>query len=155
RSASPYVNYAEVGKMEAATKAPTPQRATGGGVLQVPVQGVVRNIDPVHCETQEQAEVVPSIFETLTRAVEGTRIVPWLASDVAVESDGRRYRFRLRPNISFHDGRRLTARDVRFSWERLLTSTSVNRWLLAPIRGARRILEGQGSDLEGFHIVSP
>src|SRR5262249_53893622 len=30
-----------------------------------------------------------------------------------------------------------------------------NRWLLAPIRGARRILEGQGSDLEGFHIVSP
>jgi ABC-type transport system substrate-binding protein len=121
----------------------------------VPLQGVVRDIDPVHCETQEQAEVVPSLFETLTRAIEGTRLVPWLASEVLAESDGRRYRFRLRPNVSFHDGRRLTARDVRYSWERLLASTSVNRWLLSPIRGARRVLDGQASDLDGFHIVSP
>jgi ABC-type transport system substrate-binding protein len=155
RSASPYVNYAEVGKTEAAPRPGAAERPTGGGILHVPLQGVVRNIDPVYCETQEQAEVVPSLFETLTRALEGTRIVPWLASEVVAESEGRRYRFRLRPNVSFHDGRRLTARDVRYSWERLLTSSSVNRWLLAPIRGARRILDGQANDLEGLHIVSP
>ena len=155
RSASPYVNYPEVGKTEAASKPAAVDRPATGGVLQVPLQGVVRDIDPVHCETQEQAEVVPSLFETLTRAIEGTRIVPWLASEVLVENDGRRYRFRLRANVSFHDGRRLTARDVRSSWERLLASSSVNRWLLAPIRGSRRIFDGQASDLEGFHIVSP
>jgi ABC-type transport system substrate-binding protein len=154
RSASPYVNYAELGKAEAAAR-PTAERKAAGGTLHVPISGVARTIDPVLCETQEQAEVVPSTFETLTRALEGTRIVPWLASEVAAEAEGRRYRIRLRPGVSFHDGRRLTARDVRYSWERMLASPSVNRWLLSPIRGARRILDGKTTDLEGFHIVSP
>ncbi len=75
---------------------------------------------PPLCETLEHSEVAPSLFETLTRALDGTRIVPWIASEVLTENDGRRYRFRLRPGVRFHDGRRLTARDVRSSWERLL-----------------------------------
>jgi ABC-type transport system substrate-binding protein len=155
RSTAPYVNYAELGKVEAPSARATPERQKGGGTLHVPIAGVVRSIDPVLCETQEQSEVEPSLFETLTRALEGTRIVPWLASEVLTENDGRRYRFRLRPGVSFHDGRRLTARDVRSSWERLLLTPNVNRWLLAPIRGAKRLLDGEATDLDGFHIVSP
>src|SRR5262249_8368531 len=79
----------------------------------------------------------------------------WLAAEIVTENDGSRYRFRLRPGVRFHDGRRLTARDVRYSWERLLLTESVNRWLLSPIVGARRLIEGGTRDLEGFRIVSP
>ena len=32
---------------------------------------------------------------------------------------------------------------------------TVNRWLLSPIVGARRVIDGETTDLEGFHIVSP
>ncbi len=107
------------------------------------------------CETLENSEVAPSLFETLTRAIDGTRIVPWIASEVLTKSDGRRYRFRLRPGVPFHDGRR--ADDARRP--SLVGATSplrhVNRWLLSPIRGAKRILSGETTDLEGFHIVSP
>ncbi|MGH9366584.1 MAG: ABC transporter substrate-binding protein, partial [Thermoanaerobaculia bacterium] len=155
RSMAPYVNYAELGKAEAPAGRAAPERQAGGGTLQVPVAGVVRSIDPPSCETLEQSEVAPNVFETLLRAVEGTRIIPWLASEVLTENDGRRYRFRLRPGVRFHDGRRLTARDVRHSWERLLLYQAVNRWLLSPIRGAKRLLSGEATDLEGFHIVSP
>ncbi len=155
RSAAPYVNYAELGKAEAAADRPGADRHAGGGIVHVPVAGVVRSIDPALCETQEQSEVGPCLFDTLTRALEGTRIVPWLASEVLTENDGKRYRFRLRPGVRFHDGRRLTARDVRSSWERLLASDSVNRWLLSHIRGAGRLLDGTARDLDGFHIVSP
>jgi len=154
RSAAPYVNYSELGKAEASVER-TPARRAGGGTLHVPIAGVVRTLDPTLCETQEHSEVAPSLFETLTRAIDGTRVVPWIASEVLTEDGGRRYRFRLRPGIRFHDGRRLTTRDVRASWERLLTTESVNRWLLSPIRGARRIIAGEATDLEGFHIVSP
>ncbi len=155
RSTSPYVNYAELGKAEAPAARIAADRQTGGGTLQVPIAGVVRDLDPAFCETQEAAEVVPCLFETLTYAVDGTRIVPWLASEVLTENDGRRYRFRLRPGVRFHDGRRLTARDVRHSWERLLLAQGVTRWQLAPIRGARRLIDGETTDLDGFHIVSP
>ena len=154
RSTAPYVNYAELGKAEAEADRAA-ERTAGGGILHVPIAGVVRSIDPARCETLEHSEVSPAMFETLTRALEGTRIVPGLASEVLTESDGRRYRFHLRPGVRFHDGRRLTARDVRFSWERLLATETVNRWLLSPIQGARRIIDGSAIDLEGFHIVSP
>ena len=154
RSAAPYVNYAELGKAAGAADRAA-DRQTGGGTLQVPIAGVVRTLDPALCETQEQSEVAPSLFETLMRARDGTRIVPWIASEALTENDGQRYHFRLRPGVRFHDGRRLTARDVRYSWERLLLSSTVNRWLLSPVRGAKRIIAGETTVLEGFHIVSP
>ena len=155
RSAAPYVNYAELGKAETSAEPAAPERHAEGGVLQVPNAGVVLTLDPALCETQEQAEIGPSLFGTLTFALGGTRIVPWIASEVLTENEGKRYRFRLRPNVRFHDGRRLTARDVRHSWERLLLTNTVNRWLLAEIRGAKKLIEGRATDLEGFHIVSP
>ena len=155
KSTAPFINYTEVGKAAAAA-APAPARAAGGGVLTVPIAGVIRNLDPAGSETVEQGEVLPNVYEGLLREIEGAQVVPWLASEVHVENDGLRYRFRLRPGIRFHDGRRLTARDVRYSFERLLASKeSDRRWTMAPIRGAKAILTGEATTLEGFHIVSP
>mgnify|MGYP003377631897 CR=1 FL=1 len=67
-------------------------------------------------------ELLPLVFEPLVRIVDGARIVPWLASDFAMEEDGRRFRFTLRDDVRFHDGRAMTARDVRISFDRLLQS---------------------------------
>jgi ABC-type transport system substrate-binding protein len=155
-SIAPFVNYAEVGKTQTTAEQSAPGREKGGGILQAPVAGVVRSLDPSLSGTVEQAEVLPQIFQTLTFAAEGTRIVPWLASSFSTENEGKRFRFKLRPGVRFHDGRRLTARDVRYSLERLLANPQSDcRWQLAPIRGARRLLDGTAADLEGFHIVSP
>ena len=99
---------------------------------------------------------MPLVFETLTRDLEGGRVVPWLASEVIPEDGGARFRFRLRRGVRFHDGRALSARDVRYSFERVLQKgTTGGRFLLAPIRGAQSLIDGKASDLEGFHIVSP
>jgi ABC-type transport system substrate-binding protein len=156
RTNPPYVNYSELGKAKEPAAAAGVDRDAGGGILQVPIAGVVRSLDPSLAGTVEQAEVLPSIYQTLTFAVAGTRIVPWLTSSFAAENDGARFRFKLRPNIRFHDGRRLTARDVRYSFERLLANPQSDcRWQLSVIRGARRMLDDSATDLEGFHIVSP
>jgi len=155
RSIAPYVNYAEVGKAQAQAVRAVSERPAGGGILNVPIAGVVRSFDSALSATAEESEVIATVFETLTWAVEGTRIVPWLASEVSMEKNGTRFRFRLRPGVRFHDGRHLTARDVRHSFERLLASPqNATRGLLSPIRGATRLLEGASTDLEGFHIVS-
>ncbi|HWZ85425.1 MAG TPA: ABC transporter substrate-binding protein [Thermoanaerobaculia bacterium] len=153
---APYVNYAELGKAAAPALAPVSDKQVGGGVLHIPIQGVVRSLDPSLTVTVEQADALPSVFETLTWAAEGTRIVPWLASEILMENGGARYRFRLQPGVRFHNGRRLTARDVRHSWERLLLNReSESRWVLSVIQGAKRLLDGEATDLAGFHIVSP
>jgi eukaryotic-like serine/threonine-protein kinase len=154
RSSPPFVNYPEIGKSE--ETAAHLAHEWGGGVIHVPLGGVAHDFDPVAVGTFEQAETVPLVFETLTRDLEGGRVVPWLASEVIPEDGGGRFRFRLRRNARFHDGRGLSARDVRYSFERLLQKGwGGGRFLLAPIRGAQRLIDGAASDLEGFHIVSP
>ena len=103
----------------------------------------------------EPAEVVPNVFETLTRVDESARIVPGLAAEFRSEEGGRRFRFRLHEDLYFHDGRKLTARDVRYSFERLLRTTrSGSEVALLPILGARAFRQGETSEIAGFSIVS-
>ena len=154
RGTAPYVNYPQMGKLEAAAPEAEPVRA-GGGIVQVPIAGVVGHLDPAPVDTIEEAEVLPNVYEPLTRESGEGRIVPWLAAEWTVEEGGRRYRFRLRDDVRFHDGRRLTARDVRYSYERVLQDQrSASRWMFSPIRGARALLEGKAGDLAGFRIHS-
>jgi ABC-type transport system substrate-binding protein len=150
----PHVNYSEVGKEEAPTASSRIRREASGTIL-VPMAGQVAGLDPALSQSVEQDEVLPSIYETLTRDVGEAQIVPWLAAEFRSEEGGRRYRFRLRDDVSFHDGRRLTARDVRYSFERLLQHRqSRSRWRYSSIEGARAILNGETSALSGFNIVS-
>jgi ABC-type transport system substrate-binding protein len=153
RSAYPAVNYTELGKAETvAPEAEGPRR--GGGTVHIPVATQVHSLDPAQGNRLEEAEAVAGIYETLTR-FSGARIEPWLAKSFSTEESGRVYRFSLRDDVRFHDGRRLTARDVRHSFERLLQNEdSDRRGQFAPIRGAQDLLEGRSSELIGFHIHS-
>lgn len=152
RSSAPYVNYSELGKVESAAVTAEAVR-TVGGIIQVPIAGLMHSVDPSLATTLEQTEVLPSIFESLTRDA-GGRIIPWLAAELKMEGD-KKYRFRLRDDVRFHDGRRLTARDVRYSFERLLQNPESDcRWFYSPIRGANALLNGEAGDLAGFRIHS-
>ena len=153
RGSAPYVNYAEIGKLESAVKA-TDVRASSG-TIQVAITGDLPYLDPSLASTVEDAEILPSVFETLTYDVGGARIVPWLVTDFTAEQGGKSYRFRLRDDVRFHDGRKLTPRDVRYSFERLLLNPeSIGRHFYSAIRGAKALIDGEQSDLSGFRIHS-
>ncbi|MCP3978122.1 MAG: protein kinase [bacterium] len=153
-SVSPYVNYTDLGR--APTEQPSSvQTPDATGVLVVPMTSDIDGLDPTLGLSGEHDEILPNVYETLTRDVGEARIVPWLAAEFHAERGGAAYRFRLRENVLFHDGRRLTARDVRHSFERLLlNSESQSRWQYSVIRGADDLLNGRSRQLAGFHIES-
>lgn len=151
-SSPPFVKYVELGKAE--TVAPAVQRKTGGGILYAPLVTEITTLDHSMVSTVQQAEVIPNIFETLTYQAEGAGIVPWLASEFHAEQGGKRFRFRLRDDVRFHDGRRLTARDVRYSFEYVLQKPESTKGLLAVVRGANALINGEAKELEGFRILS-
>ncbi len=153
RGTAPYVNYSELGRVEAGAPDIEPRRGAGG-ILHVPLAGDVSTLDPALGYGLDYLDALPCIYETLTRGAEGARIVPWLATECRAEEGGQTYRLRLRDDVRFHDGRRLGPRDVRHSFERLLQSRGEPRWLLSSIRGARAVLSGERKDLEGFRIHS-
>jgi ABC-type transport system substrate-binding protein/serine/threonine protein kinase len=154
RGSAPYVNYVEIGKLESVSAGADAVRVEGG-TIEVPIAGLLDYLDPSLARSVEDAEVLPNIFETLTRDVGEARIVPWLVTDFTAEKGGKRYRFRLRDDVRFHDGRKLTSRDVRYSFERLLLNPdSTGRFFYSPIRGAKALLNGEDSALAGFRIHS-
>ena len=56
------------------------------------------------------------IYDTLVWK-DGRGVIPWLAASWRASPDGTAYVFTLRSDVRWHDGRPLTARDVRFSFE--------------------------------------
>lgn len=72
------------------------------------------------------------LYETLLTRGEDGRVITGLTESYAVSQDGLAYTFKLRPNVKFHNGKTLTAEDVRASLERY-KRISIRRDLLAPV----------------------
>ncbi|HYM74011.1 MAG TPA: ABC transporter substrate-binding protein [Stellaceae bacterium] len=59
-----------------------------------------------------------AIHDALVRPYPGQKMGPSLAESWTESEDGLTYEFKLRPNLTFHNGDPLTTEDVKFSFER-------------------------------------
>lgn len=62
--------------------------------------------------------VLYALHDALVRAYPGTEMGPALAESWQESEDGLTYEFKLRPNLTFHNGDKLTTEDVKFSFDR-------------------------------------
>lgn len=100
-----------------------------------------------------------------------TDLVPVLAAAVpsvangGLSADGLRYTFTLKPGVRFHDGRVLTADDVKFSLDRviLMNAPGGPAWMLGEVRGAAAYMRSLGTAAdraaylaaEGVQVLGP
>jgi len=113
-----------------------PER-TGAAANEVVValENAPTNLDPRVGADQSSARLFDLFSSGLVRTNERGDLEPDLARRWEVDADGRRYRFFLDPQARFHDGRRLTASDVAWTFNSLLdgTVTSAKRGSLGPL----------------------
>ncbi|MEE3918369.1 ABC transporter substrate-binding protein [Micromonospora sp. BRA006-A] len=82
--------------------------------------------------TAEAGAAIPqvllyNVYEGLVRQNAGTgEVEPLLASEWKVSDDGTKYSFKLRDGVTFHDGQKLTAQDVVWSFKRVTAEGSTN-----------------------------
>lgn len=58
------------------------------------------------------------VYDTLLAYDEKLVLIPWMATELPeISSDGKTMTFHLKPNLTWHDGQPLTARDVVFTFE--------------------------------------
>src|SRR5437899_9380497 len=62
--------------------------------------------------------ILYALHDALVRPYPGQKMGPSLAESWRESPDGKTYEFRLRAGIRFHNGDPVTAKDVRFSFER-------------------------------------
>ena len=82
-----------------------------------------------------------------------TELVNSLVEDYTISEDGLTYDFTLRDGVKFSDGTPLTAKDVEFTFTRMLAlDDSVQTDFAAAIAGADELMEGTADTLAGFEV---
>ncbi len=130
--------------------------ATAGGRLTTAVVLPTRlTFDPAFCQFMALGYLNKPVHENLVQFGEGAELMPGLAASWEVLEQGTLYRFHLRPNASFHNGRAVTADDVRDSFLRLMSPQldSPGQWILRDILGAEDVIGGRASTCEGLRVV--
>jgi peptide/nickel transport system substrate-binding protein len=82
------------------------------------------------------------LFDTLTWK-DQNGVIPWLAQDWTVCDEGTRWTFTLHPGVAWHDGQRLTAEDVAFTFEYFKANRGAFKWSwpVGKIEGAEALDE--------------
>ncbi len=89
--------------------------------LVVAIASPYDTLDPHLILDTRRTDVRLHVYDGLFRWMDGPlRIAPWLAQSYTVSEDGRTFRFTLRSDAKFHDGREVRAADVVYSVERIL-----------------------------------
>lgn len=86
-----------------------------GGTLIEGEIGSARFINPLLMNSGPDQDITALVYSGLMRATPEGTLVPDLAESYAISSDGHMYTFKLRDNITFHDGKKVTADDVIFT----------------------------------------
>jgi peptide/nickel transport system substrate-binding protein len=99
----------------------------------------VSTLDPHAANTGPDILLAHQVYEPLIiRQVDGW-MVPALATSWALSGDPKVWEFKLRPDVTFHDGARFTADDVVFSIERARSETSDMKSLLSSVESVTKV----------------
>jgi len=91
---------------------------TMGGDVTVVQSSNPPSLDAMSTSSQASRNVNMNIYETLYGFSGAIQPIPILAEGVEISDDGLTYVFTLRQGVKFHNGKEMTARDVKASLER-------------------------------------
>ena len=127
-----------------------------GGVLVSSLSSDPKNLDPATVAAWDQTVIAPNVLEGLFRiSPDGTEIEPALAEDYTVSDDGLVWTFMMREGAKFHNGRQVTAGDIKYSFERVLNpeTQSPKAGSLLSIAGAQAFVDGDAAEVSGIKVV--
>ncbi|MFN2136365.1 MAG: ABC transporter substrate-binding protein [Candidatus Promineifilaceae bacterium] len=91
-----------------------------GGTLRVAFQNEWAGLDPHVVSSYSSYQVLFNVVEMLTAYDDDLNLVPGLAESWEQSEDGLTWTFKLREGVKFHNGREMTAEDVKWSFDRLI-----------------------------------
>ncbi len=113
-------------------------------------------LDPHLTTDTTSSFVVVELYSGLVALNTDLVLVPDIAERWEISEDGRQYTFLIRPEAKFHDGKKVTAHDFKWSIERAAnpeTASPVADTYLNDIVGALDYIEGRATEISGIQVV--
>jgi oligopeptide transport system substrate-binding protein len=128
---------------------------SGGGTLKLYGSNPY-TLDPAVSGDVNSSSYIIQIFNGLVRLDDNLEPAPDIASSWDISQDKLTYTFHLRHDVVFQNGKKLTAADVKYSWERACnpaTGSQTARTYLGDIAGVNEVIGGQTDQISGLKIV--
>ena len=144
------------------TRTATAAAASTSDTVVLGMQTVPPGLDPQKWWNGACDQGTISIFDRLIEwgFVDSDTIMPGLAVAVPTPTNnGRTYTFKLRSGVTFHDGSPLTANDVKYTYERLvspkLQAQAASLYTGFSLIGISEFLAGKSANIPGIEVVDP
>jgi ABC-type oligopeptide transport system substrate-binding subunit/class 3 adenylate cyclase len=113
-----------------------------------------RTLDPAMADSLHAVGLMDQLFSGLVQLSPEMDVVPDVARTWDVAEGGRKYIFRLRDDVRWSDGTKVTAEDFSYAWKRVLNpaTASPNARLLYDIKGGRAFHRGDASAADGVGV---
>src|SRR2546430_5233144 len=132
---------------------PPPASLATDQTLRFPIQQDVSTLDPGMIDSQAEAEIAQNLFDGLLKFDGNLNVVPAVTLSMpAISSDGATYTFKLRQDVTFSNGDKVTSKDVLYSWNRAAAMQGPYASNLSAITGYEHVASNQvsGAALEAL-----
>jgi ABC-type transport system substrate-binding protein/chaperonin cofactor prefoldin len=124
-------------------------------VINLALSEPLQTLDPAMINVMESLRFLNNIHTGLLTISDTGNVLPSIAKNWYVEDDNLTWIFNLRNDVTFHNGKKVTAYDVKYSLERLLSPklNSPNTWFIDYIEGAKEFMKGMKGEVKGIKIL--
>ncbi len=123
-----------------------------GGTIRIGTASIDASLEPPLLQTLAAISVTQISGEQLTFADKNAVLRPRLATRWTPSRGGRTWTFQIRPNVRFHDGKRMTVADVVATFRRLLGPDSQAQ---SSYKGVIRSVRAAGRNAVRFDLEAP
>lgn len=128
------------------------------GVFRYSIVPNPTTLDPHRVQDGDTIDLLQQVYEGLVGWSEDNRPVGYLAEKWDISADGKTYTFTLKSNAKFHNGKPVTAEDVKWSFERTANpklASPVSDAYLSDIVGFSDKFAGKAQEVSGVKVVDP
>ena len=124
--------------------------------LRFPLNDDIGTFDPAQLDAAVDAAFVQNIFDGLLKFDQSLNIVPDIAKEVpttsngGISADGKTYTFKLRNDVKFSNGDKVTAKDVIYSWSRTAKAQGTYASDLDHVVGYKDVKAKKATTLSGL-----
>ncbi|HID32369.1 MAG TPA: hypothetical protein EYP24_03210 [bacterium (Candidatus Stahlbacteria)] len=121
------------------------------GTLKIGLVGRPMILDPGHRTDANSHRINIMIFKGLFQIDHLNNIIPAIATTCELSSDGKRWTFRLQPDVQYHNGQKVRAQDLVFTMKHIFKGP--NRAFVEMISGCDDFVKGRRNIITGIEVI--